>query len=313
MLTVKEINNSKPRTKNYKLTDSKGLYLFITPSGSKHWRLDYSYHLKRKTISLGSYPTLSLAQARRQQAEIKDLLAQGICPLEQRKQEKLLQKAEQQTFEDVAMQWFKQWSHDKHPKTTQQTWTRLETFVFPFFGKKPISRILLADFITCFKAMRASGALEVAKRNMQKVKSIMKFAYLDGLITHNPISDITPKDFLPSRKRRHHARIEEKDLAKLLLDIHNYYGSEITVIALKLMLLTFVRTSELIKAEWEEIDFDKEIWVIPAERMKMRRKHIVPLSTQSIQLLKQLQTLSANTPYLFPDDLGRQHHMSNNM
>ncbi len=166
MLTVKEITTAKPRSKSYKLTDGKGLYLFITPKGAKHWRLDYSYQLKRKTISLGSYPVVSLAQARLKLAEIKDLLNQGICPLEQRKQEKQLLKAEQQTFKDVASEWFSSWKVNKDPKTVNQTWTRLEDYVFPYFGHKPIRDIQLEAFLECFKASREHGALEVAKRNM---------------------------------------------------------------------------------------------------------------------------------------------------
>lgn len=285
-----------------------GLYLLLTPTG-KYWRYDYRYAGKRKTLALGTYPAVSLKQAREAHAEAKRLLAEGVDPM----LEKKARKAEgMQTFRVVAERWREHWKVGKTEKHDRDVWRRLEIDVFPAIGDAPVGQLGVTAIRNCVKDIEQRGALDMARRQLQKIGQIMRYAVAYDLAERNPVADISPSDILPTRKKRNYSRIDAKDLPKLLQDIDGYVGGEHTRLAMKLMALTFVRTTELIAARWPEIDLEAARWNIPAERMKMRTPHIVPLSRQALDVLRQLQEISFNNEYVFPADTGRKGHMSNN-
>lgn len=302
------VRQAKPKDKPYKLTDGAGLYLLINQSG-KYWRYDYRFETKRKTIAYGVYPILTLAEARERHLHAKRQLKTGIDPMEKRQEER---QAADLTFQKVAQQWREQWKVGKTAKHDIDVWRRLELDVFAEIGDKPIASLTAAHVRDCIKAIQERGALDIAKRQLQKCNQIMRYAVAHDIIERNPVADVQPSDILPSRKKRNYVRLDAKDLPQLLSDIEGYVGSEHTRLALQLMTLTFVRTSELIGATWREFDLQGQRWDIPAERMKMRTPHIVPLSRQAIAVLKKLQVLSCGRDYLFPSDIGKPTHMSNN-
>lgn len=300
---------AKPKGKPYKLADGGGLFLYITPKGSRLWRWKYRYEGKEKLMSFGAYPEVSLAQARVLRRQARELLADGSDPMVSRKAEK---QANALTFFSVAQKWFEHWKLGKTEKHASEVWRRLELDIFPKLREIQADALTAAQVRDCIKAIEARGALDIAKRQLQKCSQIMRYAVAHDMATRNPVADIQPSDILPARKKRNYSRIEAKELPQLLRDIDGYTGGEHTRLALQLMALTFVRTSELIMARWEEFDLPGARWEIPAERMKMRTPHIVPLSTQALAVLQKLQALSYGRPFVFPADTGKPTHMSNN-
>jgi len=261
------------------------------------------------TVAYGVYPVLTLAAARDLHLQTKRQLKTGIDPMAERQEQR--QTAEL-TFQKVAQQWREQWKIGKTEKHDADVWRRLEIDVFPMIGDKPVAELTAAHVRDCIKTIERRGALDIAKRQLQKCSQIMRYAVAHDLVERNPVSDVHPGDILPARKKRHYARLDAQDLPQLLHDIDTYVGGEHTRLALQLMVLTFVRTSELIGAMWHEFDLSGKRWNIPAERMKMRTPHIVPLSRQAIAVLTQLQALSHGREYVFPADTGKPTHMSNN-
>lgn len=300
---------AKPKDKPYKLADGGGLFLYVSPKGSRLWRWKYRYEGKEKLMSFGAYPEVSLAQARVLHRQARELLANGSDPMASRKAEK---QANALTFFRVAQKWFEHWKPGKTEKHASEVWRRLELDIFPKLGETPADALTAAQVRDCIKAIEARGALDIAKRQLQKCSQIMRYAVAHDMATRNPVADIQPSDILPARKKRNYSRVEAKELPQLLRDIDGYTGGEHTRLALQLMALTFVRTSELIMTRWEEFDLPGARWEIPAERMKMRTPHIVPLSTQALAVLQKLQALSYGRPFVFPADTGKPTHMSNN-
>lgn len=308
VLTDTAVRNAIPDNKLKKLRDGTGLYLLVNSSG-KYWRYDYRYFGKRKTISYGVYPTVGLAAARKKHLEAKTLLSDGIDPMQSRKVRKQLNE---NTFRAIASKWYEKWRSDKTDKHATEVWKRLESDVLPVLGDMPIDSIKAIDVRNCIKAIEARGAIDMAKRQLQKCGQVMRFAVANGLVERNPVADIKPSDILPAYKKRNYPRLTLNELPQLLKDIENYVGGQHTKLALKLMSLTFVRTGELIGAIWDEIDLDSLRWNIPAERMKMRTPHVVPLSKQAVTVIQQLEEISYGREYLFPADTGRPTHISNN-
>ena len=278
------------------LPDSGGLSLYITHKG-KYWRLRYYVNGKQQVMSLGEYPTVSLLEARQKRMEIKKLLHDGKNPITERK------KVSEWTFEKVARLWLANWQTDKSVQHVNTIRRRLEVDVFPKIGAMPIDEVTTVIIVNLVKGIALRGALDVANRTLQKLGQIFRFAIANGYAVSTPIV-IKPSEILPTRKQTNLARIDEKDLGELLQKIEAYQGTPLTRMAIKLMALTFVRTSELIKAKWAEFDFDRARWDIPAERMKMKTPHIVPLSRQAISLLKSLQYVSGKGEYIFPSDVN---------
>lgn len=307
-----ELSDAKCHTatikeKQYRLADGGGLSLLVRPTGGKLWQYRYQIDGKYKTVSYGPYPYVPLKQARELHLADRTLWQQGICPMDHRKE---LEQADALTFRVAAEKWREHWKVGKTEKHDHDVWRRLEIDVFPEMGDIPASEITTAHVRECVKKIEARGASDIARRQLQTCKQIMRYAMAHSLIENNPIVEMQPGDILPARKKRNYARIDARDLPKLLYDIDNYVGGEHTVWALKLMVLTFVRTSELIGATWGE--FDGDYWRIPAERMKVPAPHVVPLSTQAKKVLKEIKALSFGRDYLFPHDLDKPTHMSNN-
>jgi integrase len=312
-LTDIAIRSSKPRDTAYKLSDGRGLQLHVTPQGSKLWRLAYRFDSKQKLMALGTYPDVSLAQARDKVDEARKLLATGADPMATRKSEKIARRlAVEDTFAAVAKKWWESWKAARSDSHTVYVWRRLEADVFPAIGVRPIAEIEAPELVAMMKVIEKRGALDIAKRSLQTCSQIFRYAIAHGVARRNPAVDIRPSDVLATRKKQNYARVDGKELPQLLRKIEVYNGSTITRVAIKLMAMTFVRTSELIGARWEEFDLDGARWDIPADRMKMKTPHIVPLSSQAVTLLRSLHTLTGHSALLFPGERNHEKSMSNN-
>ncbi len=316
-LTVTAINNAKPTDKPYKLSDEKGMYLLVNATG-KYWRMDYRFDGKRKTLALGVYPDVPLAGARDNRDQARKLIASSppIDPSEKRKDAKADRVANKtNTFELWAGKWWQHWHASKSPRHAEYVKRRLEADIYPSIGKFPINEIAADQVVDTVKAIAGRGALDIAKRAHQTMGQVFRYAIAHGKeskTTRNPATDVKPGDIIESRKKENYARIELKEFPQLLRAIDASKSQPLTRLAVKLMALTFVRTTELIEARWSEFDFDAEQWRIPAERMKMKTQHIVPLSRQSIHILELLKTLTGNGAMVFPNQNNHSKAMSNN-
>jgi integrase len=288
-----------------KLSDGGGLYLLLQPNGARYWRFNYRFGERQKTLSLGVYPDVSLARARECHREARQQLAQGIDPSAQKQE---LGK----TFEVVAREWYARWATGRHHQYAFYVLKRLEEDVFPRIGSMPVSEIPTSAFRDIVKKIEARGASEIAKRVLQNCSQIMRYAVAHDAATRNPVADVRPSDILNFRKRRNYPRVGEKELPELLRAMDGYVGGEHTRLALQLMALTFVRTTELIGARWSEFDMTAARWDIPAERMKMKTPHVVALSTQALVVLKRLQEISFSRELVFPGDVNPHKSMSSN-
>jgi len=305
MLTDTQIRGAKAVDRPRKLFDSGGLYLHVMPSGGRYWRFNYRFQGKGKTLALGTYPDVLLAKARERHAEARRLLAEGIDPAAEK-------QISVRTFESVARAWYERWKVGRHHQYAFYVLKRLETDIFPSIGTQPVSEVPASAFREAVQKIEQRGAAEIAKRVLQNCAQIMRYAVANDLAERNPVADVRPADILKARKKRNHPRVTAKELPALLQAINAYAGSEHTVLALKLMALTFVRTSELIGARWPEFNFEDARWDIPAERMKMKTPHVVALSTQAIEVLERLKEISFSRELVFPGDVIPHKPMSNN-
>ncbi len=311
-LTDSAIRNAKPQEKPYKLFDSGGLYLVVAPSDGKWWRLKYRFDGKEKKLSLGVYPTITLKDARDRRDEAKKQLANGIDPSQNRKAVRSA-RAEllSNSFEVIAREWIvkkgTRWSESYQGRIL---W-RLEKDVFPWLGERPIAEIKAADILPVLKRIEERPAPELAARAFQYCGQIFRYA----VATSRAESDVTLslRGALEPTKRKHMAALTEpKAVGELLRAIDGYESYFVTKCALQLAPLVFVRPGELRGAEWSEIDLDKAEWNIPAERMKMRESHLVPLSRQAVAILKEAQTFTGGGRYVFPCARTTHRPMSNN-
>jgi len=308
MLTDLKIRNLKPRQKAYKVFDGGGLYLEIEPNGSKLWRYKYRYRGKHKTLSLGKYPVVTLSEARKKHLEAKRLLSRGLDPSSEKRKEKLRNA---KTLEVVAKEWWNakrpKWSED-HAKLV---WRRLELNVLPWLKDKPVMEITSRELLDVLKRVEARGAVETARRIGQVLNQVFIFAIAAGYCENNPASNLNQA--LKEVKHRSFAAITDpKKVGELLRAIDAFKGSFIVKQALRLAPLVFVRPGELRKAEWQEIDLDQTIWTIPAEKMKKKRTHLVPLSRQAVQILEELKPLTGNGKYVFPSIRTNDRPISEN-
>ena len=310
-VTVKNSKHSgKPA--GDKLSDGGGMYLLVK-AGGKYWRMDYRFAGKRKTLALGTYPSISLAQARSAREDARQLLAQGIDPSLHRKAQKLQRSAtHENTFQSVTGQWHEQWKIGKAQSTANVKWHRLENDVFPSIGPLPINDVTPAMLVAITKAVNARGARDVAERVLNACSQVFRYAIAHGAASRNPAKEIQPSDILPDRAVKNHARVSEAQLPDLLRAIYDYKGRGdwMTSYGLQLLALTFVRTSELVETPWGEIDFEKARWVIPAERMKMPTPHIIPLSRQALAIFQRLREMNGHREYVFYSARSESRHMS---
>ncbi|MFM8330887.1 MAG: tyrosine-type recombinase/integrase [Candidatus Methylumidiphilus sp.] len=310
MLSDIEARKAKPQDKPYKLTDGKGLYLLVNPNGGKLWRMNYRHDGKQKTLALGVYPEIALAKARERLEDARRLLANGIDPSAERKAVKQArQDGIRNAFEAVALEYFavrgKDWS-ERHR-------TRLEADmrrdIFPWLGDRPIQDITAPELLKCLNRIVARGAEETARRAREVCGSVFRYGMATGRANADPSQAL--KGALPAANPKHHAAITEpKAVGELLRTIEGYTGSPIVRAALKLAPLVFLRPGELAQAEWAEFDLDAGEWRLPAERMKMDSKHIVPLSRQAVEILRDLRPLTGHQTHVFPHARNRGQSMS---
>lgn len=313
MLTNVQVVNAKPRDRDYSVADERGLRLLVRANGSKLWQLRYRLDGKARIDSLGAYPDVSLAEAREKRDASRKLIAAGIDPVaERRRSKRESEEASERAFGVVASAWFERWRISKSERHAGYVWRRLEADVFPALGERPVSDIKTPEVVAMLKTIEKRGAIDIATRCHQMVGQIFRYAIAHGLASDNPAVNVRPSDVLPSKSQTNYARIDAKELPQLLRRIEGYQGTPITRVALKLMALTFVRTSELIGARWDEFDLDKAQWRIPAERMKMKSPHIVPLSRQALELLAVLSEVTGRSALLFPGERDHEKPMSNN-
>jgi integrase len=310
-LTDVKARTAKSKSKAYKLSDGNGLSLYMHPSGGKYWRMKYRWLGKEKQLALGVYPDVSLADARNRCADARKALAAGNDPSEVKKEAKRLAfiKAEND-LETIAREWHAQHIHEWAPHYARDVINRLETHIFPKLGKRPIADISSTEMLSALRIIEKSGALDMAQRMMQTCGQVFRYAITTGRAERNPVTDL--RGALKTPVVKHHAHLKADDLPEYLKKLEAYDGTVQTKLALKLLLLTFVRTTELRGAEWAEVNFDKAEWRIPASRMKMKDPHIVPLSTQTLTILRELQQHSGNRQHLFPGQHKPASFMSQN-
>jgi integrase len=291
------VRNTKPAAKPIKLSDGDGLYLLIQPRGSRWWRMKYFFRGTEKMLSVGVYPEVSLKQARQRRAAIREQVANGVDPSAKRKAEK---KADSITFELVAREWCGKRKALWSEAYADGVVARFEQDIFPLIGRRPIRELDAADFLDCLNKMVDRGVLETAHKMKTKCSEVMRYATATRRAPRDPIPDLKGA-LMPVRRKHHPTIIYPSEVGKLLREIDRYRGKSRAVqCALKLLPLVFVRSSELRYATWEEIDLANAQWKIPAERMKMRQPHIVPLSRQAIAVLQEIHPFTGPKGLVFP-------------
>ncbi|HAS1292447.1 TPA: DUF4102 domain-containing protein [Enterobacter hormaechei] len=320
-LTDIKVRSAKPQEKEYTLVDGDGMFLLIHPNGSKYWRFRFRFGGKQHLMAFGVYPETSLADARQKREEARKLVAAGIDPREHKRAVKEEQAKEAITFESVARDWHatnKKWSEDHSRRVLKS----LEDNLFPAIGKRSIEELKTRDLLAPIKVVEATGRLEVASRLQQRTTAIMRYAVQSGLIDYNSAQEMAGA--VASSNRVHRPALELKRLPELLHRIDGYTGRPLTRLAVELTLLIFIRSSELRFARWSEIDFETAMWTIPAEReaiegvkhsqrgSKMRMPHLVPLSRQALEILKQVHKLSGERDFVFVGDHNPRKPMSEN-
>jgi integrase len=302
------IRNAKPQEKPVKLFDTGGLYLLVNPNGSRWWRLKFRYGGKEKLISLRTYPETTLKAARERRDEARVMLAQGINPSAKRQATKA---APAESFEAIAREWFAKFSPGWAKGHSEKIIRRLERDVFPWIGARPLRDIAAPELLSVLRRIEERGVLDTAHRAHQNCGQVFRYAVATGRAERDPSADL--RGALPPVRKGHFAAIvEPAEVGALLRAISGYRGSVVTLCALRLAPLVFVRPGELRQAEWAEFDLDRAEWRIPAERMKAREGHIVPLARQAVAVLRELHPLTGLGRFVFPSARTDTRPMSNN-
>ena len=319
-LTDRNILHAKSKDKQYKIFDGKGLFVLIHPNGSKYFRWEYKFEGKRKTYAIGVYPETTLKQARDERLEAQKLVNEGSDPVNVRKkiksEQKLVLKAkqglDQLSFKNVAMKWWKRESLNQTEKHAREARRSLENHVFPHIGFKRTNEITTKEVKSLLLDLEGQGKGETAHRVQQRLRSVFQYAIMQEWTDRNPASDLH-KLLNPVKKQQMKA-LPLKEFPSYLqrLDEDNPELHLVTRTALKLIVMLFVRTRELIEAKWEEIDLESATWRIPAERMKLRVEHLVPLPKQALFLFQDLKIITGGSEFVFPGDRNPKQPMSNN-
>ena len=314
-LTDKAVKNAKAGDKPVKLFDGGGMFLLVTPAGQRYWRLKYRVNGKEKLLALGVYPDVSLAVARKKRDEAREKLAAGIDPNEAKREVKRTARiAAASSFEAVAREWFDNQRAGWTETYAEKVIHSLEIDAFPKIGSRPIANIEAPEMLEIIRAIEARGVRETAKRLLQRSRAVFQYAIMTGRCTRNPSADIDAETILKKGLGvQHMARVKPLEIPQLMRDIAAYPGEPVTRLALELMALTFVRTKEMIRAQWAEFDETAAEWRIPPDRMKMRDPHIVPLSRQSLAVLIQLRQINGDRPHVFYSVHGRAPISNNTM
>lgn len=301
--------NAKGRDKPYKLADGEGLYLQVQPNGTRAWRLAYRFGGKQKTLALGVYPHVSMADARERRAAAKRDLAAGRDPGEQKK----IRKESETTFETIARAWHANAKDGWVPAHAERVLSRIERDVLPFLGARQIGEIEAPEILTVLRRVEERGALDISKRLRQSIGAVFRFAIAEGKASRNPAADLADA-LKPKSKVKHFASLRAADIPEFLGRLAQYDGEHQTRLAILFTLHTFVRTSEARFACWsefEDLDGAAPLWRIPKERMKMGREHLVPLTPQVVAILQELRALAGGSDFLF-QSRGREGVMSQN-
>jgi len=302
-LTNTQIKQAKPKEKLYTLSDGGGLQLRIKPNGSKLWLFDYRrpYTKKRTCLSFGSYPDIALADARRKRAEARGLLAKDIDPQEHREEEaRLNESAYSNTLENIAAKWLKVKKTKVSADHAADTWRSLELHILPYLGQVPIHKVSAVKTIEVIEPIAAKGSLETVKRLCQRLNEIMVYAVNTGLVNANPLAGISQAFKTPIKQ--HLPTLKPDQLPELMSALSLASIKITTRCLIEWQLHTMVRPSEAAGTQWSEIDFDNSLWNIPAERMKAKKAHTVPLTAQMLNLLDLIRPISARSEFVFPSD-----------
>lgn len=313
-LTNIQCQNAKPKDKGYRMPDSGGLFLWVAPTGKKIWRFRYRFPKggKEKQIVFGEYPLLSIADAREHLSDAKKLLLQDIDPMSIKKEQQAgLHTEQENTFEKIARAWFEYSKDNWTERNAGYVIRRLEQNLFKHIGRVPIANLKRKQILSAIRHTEDRGCYDLAHRLAQYCKQICSYAVNEEIINTSPAVDLT--NALKKYKKKHHAALEANEIPEFLRTVE-YNKARLhlpTRYALKLIMLTFVRTSELIETEWKEIDFDSAQLIIPGARMKMDQPHIVPLAQQTLEILKELQEINGHSEFVFPNRNDPRRTMSN--
>lgn len=305
-LTARQISTAKPQDKPYKLSDGGGMYLLVNPNGSRYWRLKYRYAGKEKLLALGVYPDVTLADARNKRNEAKRVLAAGADPSDVKQSIKEAKAiAMQNSFELIAIEWHKHKKPNWSSGYADDILESLRKDIFPYIGKRAITDIKPIDMLAVLKKLEERGVLDKLKKIRQACKQIFTYAVITGRAEFNPVADLAGA--LKPPKQQHYPHLQRDELGGFIEALKDYSGSKLTQTATFLLMYTGVRTIELRAAEWKEFDFTNNLWQIPKERMKMRRPHLVPLSSQVKSMLLEVKSISGRGKYVFPgrNDAGK--------
>lgn len=298
-LTDVKVRSAKPEDKAYKLTDGEGMHLMVHPNGSKYWRLQYRFDGKQKTLALGVYPEITLSEARQRRDEAKRQIATGTDPSEQKKVDKQLRQAlVDNTFKAIALEWHEYKRPNWSKGYAEDLMEAFENDIFPDIGKRPVAEIKPLEMLTSLRKLEKRGVLDKLRKIRQACNQVFRYAIVTGRAENNPASELASA--LPPPKATHYPHLLPDELPDFLRALSTYSGSKITQLATRILMLTGVRTIELRQAEWKEFDFEKGLWEVPKERMKMRRPHLVPLSDQVIDALQQLYAVTGRYNLVFP-------------
>ncbi len=311
-LTATSVKNAKPKGKAYKLADGGGMFLLVSPGGSKYWRQKYRIAGKEKLLALGVYPEVSLAEARNRRDQARKLLDNGVDPSEFKKSLKdSLHENSSNSFEIIAREWLDKTSSKWVDNYLEKLTRRFETYIFPRMGHKPITEITSPELLKALRHIESTGAVDTAHRTLQNCGQVFRYAVATGRADNDPTSAL--KGALAPVNLKHRASITDpSQVGALLRAIDGYDGIFPVKCALCLAPILFARPGELRHAEWSEFDIAKAEWRIPAEKMKMKEQHIVPLSSQTLAILEELHPLTGKGKYLFPSIRTNRKPMSEN-
>ncbi len=310
-LSDTKIRAIKPAEKPQKIFDGGGLFLLVSPTGGKLWRLKYRFGGTEKLLALGAYPQISLVEARRKRDQANALILNGVDPCDTKKAQKAAGTEETETFEVIAREWHTKFSRSWAASHGDKILRRFELYVFPWLGNRPVKSITAPDLLSVLRRIEAKGILETAHRTQQNCGQVFRYAIATGRAERDPSNDL--RGALPPASGKHMSTITDpKEIAGLLRAIDDYRGGIVTRCAMQLAPLVFVRPGELRHAEWVEIDFDTAEWRIPAEKMKAGTLHIVPLSKQALDVLQEIYPLTGHGRYVFPSPRTDSRPMSSN-
>jgi integrase len=310
-LAATSVLKAKPRLKPYRLADGQGLYLEVVPSGSRYWRLKYRFAGKEKRLAIGVYPAVSLAKARQVAAEARAQLTDGFDPsIKKRERARELRRAAANSFEAVAREWHATMSPKWTPHHADDVIESLEKDIFPALGQRPITDLKAPELLDAIRKIEKRGAIDIAQRVRQRCSAIFAYAIGSGLVENNPITAM--KGIFATRKKEPRRMLPRAELPEFLRKLEGHKGDRLVQLALRLVILTMVRTVELRGARWDEFDFERKLWSIPAERMKMREPHVVPLSRQAVAALGELKSITGHYELSFPGRSDNRKPISEN-